>query len=787
MIASVPTVFEDVCSCLEYDPDLREKANHRWFLRERAKFRTVVPMDDPELVSAIHRSFRVNYLRDTLLRPTMDESSLSTLSSLQTFTHADVVRGVTMSMDGGNVSLKDSYLVRVIRMLGVELHALAATEWNELESLPVEPSDALRDELWTDASVVVGKDSLGSTTWRQYLAPQDSSSASRRMRRRGSLSFLRELFSMVRISLQQSDKDDFFAVICSMEIDLNEDREISDNVSQTSQTVEVGSVASTAVSDRLDDKLEAPYELPASASPVNLLSLLANILSDPTTDVTEKGSVLEIVGGVAMHDPGLIRRHCLEYHKGYDNERQNAETGGNATIARPSPNGKNQVLFLCPPNDLMGSLLFLLDVENDAGILLPVTEIMRIVLDTDMMGDHGPVSAFADEAEPPGSIQGPSHDQHNQPSGSGATSTEQKEFLSLFYEHYVGWLVAPFQFTVLHPVRRVPDAILRAPSESSQMEKLLAAFHEDAPLDDPLLKTIGVCAIRSSFAVELLSFCVRAHLYRMRLFLLKSRVLGSVLKLLRPQGSFPVHSGDRCLKLAALRFLRAILSVNDDSYHRHIIQHDLFAPVFESFRANPVGDNLVSSAIVEMCDFIHSENIKSLLEYIVTKHLSTTHPENASLEDVSSPYVTTLTVLRGAYEANLNASKKGNVFENGQESPGGTLYFSGGAVRHASRLLSGKALEDQRKFREIDEEESYFESDDEENGNCPIVPPAIDEVVAPRGESEMHRTPRMFSLASAPLLNILEAKAIDEERQLIKTTFAVGSGSEPIADNNELV
>ena len=76
LIVADELIFEEVCSTLEYDPDLRDKANHRWFLRERVKFRTVALMEDEELIAAIHRSFRVNYLRDTLLRPTMDESSL---------------------------------------------------------------------------------------------------------------------------------------------------------------------------------------------------------------------------------------------------------------------------------------------------------------------------------------------------------------------------------------------------------------------------------------------------------------------------------------------------------------------------------------------------------------------------------------------------------------------------------------------------------------------------------------------------------------------------------------
>ena len=126
LIITETPIYEQVCSVLEYDPDLRDKANHRWFLREQVKFRTVVRMEDDELIDTIHRSFRVTYLRDTLLRPTMDENSLSTLSSLQTFTHADVVKGVTQ---GG----EDSYLVKVLRLLGKEVPTIAKMEWSALE------------------------------------------------------------------------------------------------------------------------------------------------------------------------------------------------------------------------------------------------------------------------------------------------------------------------------------------------------------------------------------------------------------------------------------------------------------------------------------------------------------------------------------------------------------------------------------------------------------------------------------------------------------------------------
>lgn len=604
---------------------------------------------------------------------------------------------------------------------------------------------------------------------------------------------------MVRISLQQSDKDNFFSVIVSMEIevmsreDVDKGGKISDNESQTSKIVEVGSVAASEKSDRFDEKGEGMLlqhlglDFIPLSTPVNLLSLLGTVLSDPNTDVTEKGLVLEIIAGVAMHDPGLIRRHCLEFHSSWKrNQNHTHHDRDVAGLGRPEANEKKQVIFLCPPNDLLAALLFLLDAETDAGILLQVSEIMRIILDTDMMGEHGPMgAAFPDEAEhgvftddaegiPPGNgggVQPQPHEQHNQMmnGGSTATTTEQKQFLSMFYEHFIDWVVAPFQFTILHPVRRVPDTVLISPKESPLLMQMMKAFKDGVTEDDGLFRIIPRSAMRASFAVELLSFCVRAHLYRMKIFLLKSRVLSSVLKLLKPHSLVPSTSGDRCLKLAALRFLRAILSVNDEFYHRHIIHHNLFSPVFDAFRANPVGDNLVSSAIVEMCDFIHHENIMSLMEHIVTKHLSVAHTESPgpSLEDVSRPYVSTLTTLRESYEQNLEAlrlqhqqqGKSGPTPESSLAHADGPSYFSGKPL--AARALSGKALEDQRKFREDHDEESYFEDDDDEMGPQPktqpltntAVPPAVDEVAAQDNEAILHNNAHMFALTQTPLMN----------------------------------
>jgi hypothetical protein len=49
------------------------------------------------------------------------------------FGDGDVIKGITYS-SSSCMNLKDSYLMRVIRMLGIELHSLNNLDWSEMES-----------------------------------------------------------------------------------------------------------------------------------------------------------------------------------------------------------------------------------------------------------------------------------------------------------------------------------------------------------------------------------------------------------------------------------------------------------------------------------------------------------------------------------------------------------------------------------------------------------------------------------------------------------------------------
>ncbi|GLV33266.1 falafel [Carabus blaptoides fortunei] len=89
---SEDTIF-DVIGCLEYEPSQTSPKRHREYLRQQAKFREAIPIKNPELLSKIHQTFRVQYIQDVVL-PTpsvFEDNMLSTLSSFIFFNKIEIV------------------------------------------------------------------------------------------------------------------------------------------------------------------------------------------------------------------------------------------------------------------------------------------------------------------------------------------------------------------------------------------------------------------------------------------------------------------------------------------------------------------------------------------------------------------------------------------------------------------------------------------------------------------------------------------------------------------------
>lgn len=128
-----------------------------------------------------------------------------------------------------------------------------------------------------------------------------------------------------------------------------------------------------------------------------------------------------------------------------------------------------------------------------------------------------------------------------------------------------------------------------------------------------------------------------------------------------------------------------------------------------------------------MCDFICQENIKSLIDYIVTKHLTkktalSTVDDSTKMPSLDNIFINveTFNQLQKAYEENRRVEQgilgshqdseaTSNMNGSNDGGGGGLLLMNGGP-----RLLSKRALEDQRKYRQADEEDSYFNEDDDD-------------------------------------------------------------------------
>ena len=112
--------------------------------------------------------------------------------------------------------------------------------------------------------------------------------------------------------------------------------------------------------------------------------------------------------------------------------------------------------------------------------------------------------------------------------------------------------------------------------------------------------------------LDLLTFCIEAHGYHMRNHCLHKDILKRVLILL--------HSAHKFLVLTALRVLRKVLQLKEEFYHRYIVKNDLFDPVVKLFTSNGHRYNMIDSAVIEMFEYIITEDIVSLISYTVKTH-----------------------------------------------------------------------------------------------------------------------------------------------------------------------
>ncbi|RDY00208.1 Serine/threonine-protein phosphatase 4 regulatory subunit 3, partial [Mucuna pruriens] len=100
VLLNSPAIFErifsddfivDIIGALEYDPEVPCVQHHRKFLKEHVVFKEAIPIKDSVVLSKIHQTYRVGFLKDVVLARFLDEGIGANLNSIIHSNNAHVV------------------------------------------------------------------------------------------------------------------------------------------------------------------------------------------------------------------------------------------------------------------------------------------------------------------------------------------------------------------------------------------------------------------------------------------------------------------------------------------------------------------------------------------------------------------------------------------------------------------------------------------------------------------------------------------------------------------------
>ncbi|KAI0686780.1 component of IIS longevity pathway SMK-1-domain-containing protein [Cytidiella melzeri] len=185
---------------------------------------------------------------------------------------------------------------------------------------------------------------------------------------------------------------------------------------------------------------------------------------------------------------------------------------------------------------------------------------------------------------------------------------------------------------------------------------------------------LHLCELLANFAAQ--------HSFRSHFYMLSSNVASRMGSLLSAK--------DKHLRLAAFRFFRVTLRLNNRNLFSHLIKLDALKPVVDLTLQESRRDNLLSSACQEFFEFMRKENVKEMIAYCMTKH-----EEKIRLLSETPLGGARFKQLIRRWEMNIEPPPKE---EEKTEKPA---------------LNAGSRRWGQGRFLEA-EEESYFNTDDDE-------------------------------------------------------------------------
>jgi hypothetical protein len=168
---------------------------------------------------------------------------------------------------------------------------------------------------------------------------------------------------------------------------------------------------------------------------------------------------------------------------------------------------------------------------------------------------------------------------------------EKDKFLLNFYDFYVGWLFVPF-IENNQPEKKILPILM---SGNNIVNCLQNKFQK---------KETIITSRRIIF--EILNQCVLFHTFRMKYFLMKNSI---IIKIITKSFQSDLNS----LQLCAVKFIKSIISIKDEFYLKQIVKLDILKPIFIKFNEIKHKDNLITSSVLDLIDFIRDQGFSFVL------------------------------------------------------------------------------------------------------------------------------------------------------------------------------
>lgn len=215
---------------------------------------------------------------------------------------------------------------------------------------------------------------------------------------------------------------------------------------------------------------------------------------------------------------------------------------------------------------LTDSLIELLLVEVDLGVKSQISEAVKVLLDQGVQG-QGPEAM----AKVNGEFVG-------RPRPQQSADPQQELFLTRFYDR-----------------------------SATKLFKPLIDLEDSTDMNFAVQQ-----ASMFSYLIEILSFFIRQHHRFSRYFVMNNNIVERVVHLIK--------SPEKYLRLVAIRFFRCLIGLQEEFYIKQIIEKRILGPVLDVLIATMPRDNLLSSACLELFEYIKKDNLRDVIKHLVENY-----------------------------------------------------------------------------------------------------------------------------------------------------------------------